>query len=375
MIKTSPIRILHTLGWVTGGGVERRRQVLAAQLDPCRYKHLVICQNVSGPIPQNLKELGWEIKNIGLAKGILDMSWHKQAYDIARQFEPEIVHGAVYEGEALACSIGLRMPDVKVIMEETSDPVNRRWTGNLLMRAMCYRADVCVGVSPAVSRYLTEQLHIPNRKVKTINNAVADVTPPTSLKLNELRQALGLQQDDMVVGSVGRIFDEHKRFSDLIKAFSNIKKHHEKAKLLIVGDGPDRAELTRLAQSLGLEQSVIFAGYQAEPRGFYHLMDVFVLASAYEAFGLVLVEAMLAGVPIVATAVGGIPFVLDEGRAGVLIPPSNPQLLAEAVTALLSDTHRMGSLADLGKARALAEFSADRYVREVDDLYRSLVSR
>ena len=100
-----------------------------------------------------LRAAEWTIHKIGLAPSILNLAWHDRAYEIARD-QPDIVHGAVYEGEALACGIGLRMPSVKVVMEETSDPVNRRWTGDALMRLMCLRADLCIGVSPKVTDYL-----------------------------------------------------------------------------------------------------------------------------------------------------------------------------------------------------------------------------
>ena len=104
-------------------------------------------------------------------------------------------------------------------------------------------------------------------------------------------------------------------------------------------------------------------------------MDVFVLASAHEAFGLVLVEAMFARCAVVGTAVGGIPYVLDEGRAGVLVPPLNPNALAQAISALLDNAHERAQLAEAGYQRACDRFSAARYVNDIDDLYGSLAPR
>ena len=369
------LRVLHTLCRIHSGGVEQRRVLLAQGLGSDRYEHALICQETDGPIPELLRSAGWTIHQIGLAPGILSPSWHSRAHKIAAEFKPDIVHGAVYEGEALACGIGLRMPRVKVIMEETSDPVDRRWTGNTLMQAMCWRADACIGVSPKVTSYLRNKLKIPDRKVHLINNAVAKVPRPSLDRLNDLRLILGIAEDDVIIGSVGRVHDDNKRFSDIIRALPEIRALQPKARLLIVGDGPDRPMLEQLAGELGLTGAVIFAGYQGAPRDFYHLMDVFVLASAHEAFGLVLVEAMLAEVPIVGTDVGGIPFVLDEGRAGVLVPPKQPSELAKAILHILSDRKSAHVFRATGLERALGAFSPERYVAEVQNLYYELVGQ
>lgn len=363
------IRILHTLCRIHSGGVEQRRVLLAQGLSSDCFEHALICQEAEGPITGILRDAGWTIHEIGLAPHILDLAWHARAYKIARAFRPDIVHGAVYEGEALACSIGLRMPLIKVIMEETSDPVDRRLTGNLLMRAMCMRANACVGVSPKVTQYLQDTLGIPKRKIQLINNAVADAPAPDAYRLAALRTRLGIKADDVIIGSVGRVVDSHKRFSDIVRALPLIRLDQPRVRLLIIGDGPDRAMLERLAIELGQSDAVIFAGYQSAPRDFYHLMNIFVLASAWEAFGLVLVEAMLARVPIVATEVGGIPFVLDAGNAGILVPPLQPDAMARAVVDLLTDLPRRHTLCKTGLERARTAFSAKRYVDEVEGLY------
>lgn len=369
------LRVLHTLCRIHSGGVEQRRILLAHGLLSARYEHALVCQEVDGPIPAILRDAGWAVHEIGLAPTIMNAAWHSRAFNFAKAFRPDIVHGAVYEGEALACSIGLRMPSAKVIMEETSDPVNRRWTGNALMRAMCMRANVCIGVSPKVSDYLRHKLKLPDRKIRTINNAVAEVEAPTAERVESIRTTLGIRPGDLIIGSVGRVFDDHKRFSDLIRALPAIRERHPTARLLIVGDGPDRAMLAELARSFGVKDDVVFAGYQGNARDFYHVMDIFALASAHEAFGLVLVEAMLAKIPVVATNVGGIPYVLDDGRAGRLVPPLDPSRLSTTIIELLDSPKERALLAAEGLARARSEFSAKRYVAEVDRLYRTLASR
>lgn len=148
---------------------------------------------------------------------------------------------------------------------------------------------------------------------------------------------------------------------------------HPQARLMIVGDGPDCSMLEKLCVTLGVGNSVIFARYRSDVRTFYPLMDIFALASAYEAFGLVLVEAMFADVPIIATEVGGNPFVLDSGRCGALVPPLAPLSLSRTLSDLIAPPSLRAEYARLGLARAREEFSAERYCREINELYTSLI--
>lgn len=345
---------------------------MARVLPPERYEHAILCQEASGALPDLLRAEGWAIHEIGLAPHILHPGWHGKALTVARDFRPDIVHGAVFEGVALANGIGLRMPGVPVISEETSDPANRSWRGNLLMRGMCLRSKVVVGVSPIVGDYLRDTARIPKRKIRVVNNAVLPAPETSEDEMRQLRERYGLAAQDIVVGSVGRLLDSHKRFSDLIKAVALCRADDTRIKLLIVGDGSDRQTLATLARDLNIEDAVIFAGYQGEARKFYPLMDIFALASAREAFGLVLVEAMLAGVPVVATRVGGMPYVLDDGAVGRLVAPNAPEQFAEEIGQLARDENLRRALGDAGRRWALEKFSAERYCSEVDSLYQEI---
>jgi glycosyltransferase involved in cell wall biosynthesis len=318
--------------------------------------------------------VGCPIHEVGVFRGILDPERYRRAVRVVREFKPHIIHGAVYEGLALAAVAG-RIGGVPIIVgEETSDPRNRSWRGSLLYRALAGMTHHMVGVSPAVTEYLTARIHLPRSKVTLISNGVAEAPLPTAERVSELRRALALSEGDFVIGTVGRLFDGTKRISDLLRALTVLIGEFPSARLLIVGGGPDEQPLRQLAVDLGVRDHVRFAGYQPNPRPYYALMDVFALASAREAFGLVLVEAMLARLPVVATRVGGIPSVVVDGETGVLVDPLNPRALVDAIVALGRDPELRRSMGDKGRARAVAVFGAERYVRDIDQLYRRLVS-
>jgi glycosyltransferase involved in cell wall biosynthesis len=230
-------------------------------------------------------------------------------------------------------------------------------------------------VSPSVEDYLVSGIKLPANKVTLISNGVAEPAPVSADQKLALREALSIKTGELVIGSCGRLLDECKRVSDLIKAFVRVRERFPKTKLLIVGDGPDEAVLRALARQVGVAEHVIFVGYQGDARPFYEIMDIFALASAHEAFGLVLVEAMFAGLPVVATCVGGIPTVVKADETGYLVQPKAPAELADRLIALIDDAPQRKSMGQAGLDRARAEFSADKYVRQLDELYQRLSAR
>ena len=370
------ITVLHSLFRVGSGGVEQRRLLLSRKLDPEHYDQKLICTDAWGGLPEQFADAGCEVIDLGQIRHIADVRVYRNALEHIQQWQPDIIHGAVYEGVAIAAVTGrlLRVP--VVIGEETSDPQNRRWTGHLLYRFLSGLTHHMVAVSPTVQEYLCETLRLPAEKVSVINNCVDERPPADTQKVQLVQERFGLRSQDFVIGTVGRLVDEHKRVSDLIQTLPLLhERGMRNARLLVVGDGPDREMLGNLAISLGVHESVHFAGYTADPQPFYAVMDVFALASAAEAFGLVLVEAMFASLPVIATHVGGIPGVVEDGRTGVLVPPFSPERFAEELLRLATDETVRSEMGARGQQRARAEFSADRYVADVDRLYQRLTAR
>lgn len=372
MKQAAQIRVLHCLETVGPGGVEQRRLLLAKQLDTKEFTQAVICTQAIGGLPEQFERLQCPLHEIGVFRYIGDQERYRRAFRIVEEYRPHIIHGAVFEGVAVAAIVG-RLGRVPIIIgEETSDPVNRRWRGHLLYRSLASLTHRMVAVSPAVEDYLVRRIRLPVRKVHLINNGVANPAPVDRACMTDLRSRLGIGPDDLVIGSVGRLYDDHKRFSDVIRAMVHVLQSYPTAKLLIVGGGKDEDILRGLAAELGLTDRVMFTGYQPDPRVYYAVMHVFALASAHEAFGLVLVEAMFMGLPVVATRVGGIPWVVKEGETGFLVEPRAPQDLANRLVQLCADEGLRHTMGEKGRRRAKSEFSAERYVRDVAALYRSL---
>ncbi len=366
-----PIRVMHVLPWVTSGGVERRRMQLAQRLDPVRFRQRVVCLYAKYDFVEAIREAGVEVVCFDEGDGsIFDLQTIARLISEIRRFAPDIIHGAVFEGVTMAALAGTLAGVRHVVVEETGDPSIRSWRGDALMGLLTRLADVSVGVSPAITHYLEDRLHLGDDRVRLIHNGVDPPRTPTPEEVAAARAEFGLTEDDFVIGSVGRIDNDHKRFTDLIDAVALLDD--EEARLLIVGSGQDIPMLQKHAAAAGIGDRVIFTGYQADVGLMYALMDLFALASRQESFGLVLVEAMFAGLPIVATNVGGIPSIVVEGETGFMVPPFEPRTLSRALHELSVDNELRLRMGEAGRLRAREHFTAEPYVRDVEALYAQL---
>jgi glycosyltransferase involved in cell wall biosynthesis len=164
-----------------------------------------------------------------------------------------------------------------------------------------------------------------------------------------------------------------KGVATFLKAAARVSKASPEARFLVVGDGPLREELLGLAGRLGMEDRVRFLGYRTDARALIGLLDVLVVPSLTEGSPLIVLEAMAAGVPVVASAVGGIPDQARHGEEGLLVPPGDPEALAGAMGELLRDPSRARLLGAAGRRRTENEFSHETLVRRIEGIYRAVL--
>lgn len=369
------IRVLHCLETVGSGGVEQLRYNLAKYLDRDRFEQKIICTHAIGALPAKISAEGVEVIPVGTMRSPFHIDRYRAALKTARSFRPHIIHGAVFEGISLAAVTGKLSGVPVIVIEETSDPVDRRWKGNLLMRVYASLSDKVVAESEAAGAYVRSVVKVREPKLQVINNAADYPDYPDASSTARLKAALEIMPGDFIVGSVGRLFDEHKKFSDLIKAAALLRDSCPRLKLLIIGEGADKDALSALCADLHIQDRVIFTGYQGNTAPYYACMDVFALASQKEAFGIVLVEAMLFRLPVVATAVGGIPYVVQNGETGILVDKNAPHALADAIAAFYDNPEKRRAFGMAGFQRAEAEFTASAYTKRIADMYIDLVQK
>jgi glycosyltransferase involved in cell wall biosynthesis len=366
------IRILHCLETIGSGGVEQLRYNLSRYLDKGRFEQKIICTKAIGVLPERMAEQGMEVIPVGIFHSPFHIDRYRKVLKVIREYKPHIVHGAVFEGLTMGTVAGWLARVPVIIIEETADPVDRTWRGDFLMRLFARLSDKVVAESQAAGEYVRSVVRVKEPRLQVINNGVDIPLYPDERSLLSLKESLGIVQGDFVVGSVGRLLDSHKRVSDLIRAVALLKERNVLVKLLIVGDGPDREALRQLCLELGVRDTVIFAGYQGDTAPYFACMDLFALASQMEAFGLVLVEAMLFKLPVVATAVGGIKQVVVNGKTGLLVDKNSPNQLSDAIADLYGDGARRKAFGEAGYQRAMDEYTISLYVSRIDRLYTDL---
>ena len=208
---------------------------------------------------------------------------------------------------------------------------------------------------------------IPSSRITVLHNGVRDL-PLVPVGVAAIREELNLHQGQRVILSVGRLSHE-KGQADLIRAFSSVR---DRARLVIVGDGPDRPSLERLTRTLGLEHAVAFVGMRANVAPFYATADVFVLPSLSEGSPNALLEAMACSLPIVATRVGGVPEIASDGATALLVPPRQPLAMAGAIVRLLDDRVLAGQLGAAARRRVLADYTPEQRTTTLSRLYAAL---
>ena len=365
------IRVLHIMSTVMGGGVERRRLSLAKAFKGSNFQMKLAGTFKGGAIAEQIEENGVEIIEVGDFNGPLHWEKHRKIQKIIDDFQPHIIHGAVYEGVTMAAINGFIKKVPIILLEETSDPQNRSDKADFLLRIFSWAADRFIAIAPNVADYLRDKAKVSPKKVITINNGVEIPRAVSAQEIQDFKAEYAIKDSDFVVGTVGRLFNDHKKITDILEAVKQLDL--PLLKLLIVGGGRDEQLLRDKTRELGIEEQVIFTGYQYDTAPFYELMNVFCIASQREGFGLVAAEAMLHHLPVLATQVGGLQNVVVNEETGFLVPPNTPAKLAEKIHHFYHHPEAVNTMGEAGYQRAIQNYTEERYVKEVEALYNELL--
>jgi glycosyltransferase involved in cell wall biosynthesis len=234
---------------------------------------------------------------------------------------------------------------------KTLDFLSRRLLIALLARKNMYFAGVSTAVRDDLRRHIWR---VPSNRVITLYNCI-DVSASEAqlLSRRQARQFFNLPEDALVFGTIGRIAPE-KDQKNLIRSFIEVKKQLPDAKLMIIGDGPPEAELRELTSKMRFAKDVYFPGFIPGAMRYLKALDVFILCSVKEAFGRVLLEAMVAKVPVIGTLTNGIPEVI--GKAGMLVGAGDSMALAKAMTSLGIQTPEVRVVENFSTLRFSEEF-------------------
>jgi glycosyltransferase involved in cell wall biosynthesis len=370
----SPRRIVEFVTGFQIGGTERQSALLAAWLDPARYDVRFGCLRREGEFLASIEGRGLPIETYPVRNLWGKDAWRHRlrlARDLRRE-RVELVHAHGFYANVFAVPAA-RIAGVPAVLASIRDLNDLLWTPmqRRVQRATCLFADRVVVNAGAIRERLLGQGYS-ERKIAVVHNGI-DPGRFAGPRTGGLAQELGLAPDAPLVAFVGRLVRacgiEIKGVGFFLEAAARLAPGHPRARFLVIGDGPCRPELERRAGELGLAGRVIFTGVRQDVNELLREIDVNVLPSLTEGLSNSLLEAMAAGLPVVATRVGGNPELVVDGEHGLLVPPEDAGALAAAIGRLLDDEALRARLGREARRRVESEFSVERMTATVSGLY------
>jgi len=373
LMLSQPIKILHVLDSLNVGGMERVVINVANGLDPVRFAQSVCCISQRGAAAHTLRP---EVKLYDLGKGD-GRAWLMplQVARIIRTAKPDIVHTQSWAGVDGALAQILTQQGRLVHSEHGRnlpyihhEPPKRK----VARRCIYQMADAVFTVSQEMRQYFCRETGFPVTRMRVIHNGV-DIGQIERARADGVRAELGLAPEARVIGTVAR-FQETKDLGTLVQAFARLRQQGS-AKLLLVGDGAERAKLERLAAELSVAADVIITGIRHDVPRLLRAMDVFALSSLSEGLPISVLEAMAASLPVVATNVGMLPELLQEGEDGFLVAPRAVEAMSQQLARLVNDRELARRLGAAGRQKVEREYSLAAMLQRYEELYLSLIEK
>jgi len=364
---------LHLINTLSAGGAELHLLTL------CRYLKQAGVEVVVGYLKEGkgsrfLRE-DFEREGIRVADLRGERLWDGRclwrAVQLVRQECPDLVHTHLPRADLVGAFVraaGVRVPWVSSVHGIYS----RSWRGKWslpLFSLLWRRADAVIAISYAVRDWLVKEHQVPPGKVHVVHYGIE---PDRFVSLGEAKTGEG---DCPVIGTIGRL-EPWKGHETLIRAMPLVLMRHPQARLRIAGHDPwgYSGSLRRLIESLGLEEKVELLGFVEDIPSFLRGINVFAFASRSEGFGQVVIEAMAAGKPVVASRIAPLTEIVVDGETGFLVPPDDPEAFAEAISQVLADREKAYKMGNQGQRRVREVFSVEIMARKTIDIYTNLLT-
>jgi glycosyltransferase involved in cell wall biosynthesis len=351
------------------GGAEELILGASTALPSVGVESGVVALSRRGPIADEIAAAGVPVHLVSGQPGPRDPASFVRLVRLLQRERPDVVHtflivaGIYGRLAAFAAGVPLVLAAEQNVYERKP---KRHALFERLLATRTYRVVACCEV---VGRFYQQQVGVSGSKIAVLYNAVRFGRLPKPADAVSARMALGLPPDALVLGTLGRL-TEQKGQRVLLRAVAELARTIPNVTLFLAGAGSLRESLEAEAASLGIAERVRFLGLRRDRETLYAAMDIFVLPSRWEGLSLALVEAMGAGRAVVATAVGGNPEVVQDGRTGLLVPTDDYHALTDALTHVALDRDLRNALGDAAAADVRARFSIEQHVAQLAALYR-----
>ena len=300
-------------------------------------------------------------------------------YRLIKRIRPHIVHTHTSKAGLLG-RLASFLARVPIIIHTPHGHVFHSYYGPVMTKVFVFAEKILSFMTDKITaltnrerdEHLEEGIASIEKYVVIHSGVMLDRLMNMSVDAGAVRGKFGIAQDSNVIGVVGRLVPI-KGHKYLVSAAKRIIKEFRNTVFVFVGDGYLSSRLERQAESVGVRKNIIFTGWRKDAVEILDLFDILVLPSLNEGMGKVLVEGMALGKPIIASNVGGIIDLVRNGENGILVPPGDSDALGEAILQLLKDKNLSEKLGKNGKAMVYPEFDASVMVKQIDDLYESLL--
>jgi sugar transferase (PEP-CTERM/EpsH1 system associated) len=362
------LRVMHVVFAFHPGGMELGVLKLVNGLDPRRVRSSVCSTKPSRELAPLLAP---HVPLFELRRrdgNDLRLVW--KLYRLFRRERPHVVHTHAW-GTLLEGLIAARLAGVPIVVHGEHGTLQLRRRQRLFQRYAWSRVDRVLSVSTRLAERMAHEIAFPPDRIQTIHNGVELSRFQARVTREDARRELGLPVDRPIVGAVGRLVPV-KDHGSLLEAIALLAREGLRPMAVIAGDGPLRDATQQRASALGVDADVRLLGHRTDIATVLAALDVFALTSRSEGLNNTILEAMAAGLPVVATRVGGADEMVVDGVTGLLVPPESPTKLAEALRRLLTDASMKSSMGQAGRTRAETDFDLARTVLKYERFYTEL---
>jgi glycosyltransferase involved in cell wall biosynthesis len=365
------INVIHLVEELTIGGLEKILTTIVLNLDKEKYNVSVWCLREGGFFANKLVKEGIDVKILHISTSRNPLSIYK-LYKLLKIHKFDIIHTHAYSAGTIG-RISAFLAGIPVIISHNHsvyDYYNMYY--HFVEWLLSHITDRIICVSDIVQRFTNETQRINAKKLITIHNGIDSVCSVTGKEVSDIRKELGIPHNHTVISTIAHM-EEHKGLDCLLESASLLLKSRSDISFLLVGEGTLKEEFKKLSVSLKIDKNVIFTGERSDVSEILLLTDIFVLPSLREGLPLVILEAMDCGKPIIATNVGGIPEVVDDGVTGILVPTGDFKALYNAMIELLNNTEKMKEMGNKGRRIFSEYFHSEIMVDKIEALYSSLI--
>ncbi|MFZ0390970.1 MAG: glycosyltransferase family 4 protein [Calditrichia bacterium] len=366
-METKSLKIMHVDTASSWRGGQQQVFFLSQGLQRRQYSSVVVAPpdselinrcNLSGINCRALKMRG---------EGDVFAAWKMAGW--TRREKIDIVHAHSAHALGLALQVKLVNPSLKIIAHRRVSFSIKRHVGNVLK----YNNPL-VNKIICISNYIREVLlkeGLPAAKLAVIHSGIPLSWKEEQVDCGKIRQQYGISENNLITGAIGAL-EHNKDFPTLIRAAQLVLKEEPAVSFMVLGNGRDESDLRKMADDLGIASDFIFTGFQDSVSEFLSCFDIFAFTSRMEGLGSSILNAQSAGIPVVASAVGGIPEAVQDGKNGFLVPRSDAEAFSRALLELVRSEKLRREMGGKGR-ETVKQFDIEHTIGKTVELYNSLV--